>query len=74
MSGKKSVKEEEGKVVGIDLHSASVSGIDPTLRFGARIVYDDKGKLQLVPSKFGEPNEEPPVRKVTPTAPSYDLI
>ena len=38
---------------------------------GTRIVYDDKGKPQLVSCRFGEPNEEPPVRKVTPTAPSY---
>ena len=44
VSGKESVKEEQGKVVRTDLHSASVSGIDPTLRFGTRIVYDDKGK------------------------------
>ena len=71
VSGKESVKEEQGKVVGTDLHSASVSGIYPTLRFGTRIIYDDKGKPQLVISRFGEPNEEPPVRKVTPTAPSY---
>ena len=73
VSGKESVKEEQGKVVGIweYLYSASVSGINPTLGFGTRIVYDDKGKPQLVPSRFGEPNEEPPVRKVTPMAPSY---
>ena len=73
MSGKESVKEEQGKVVGIgkNIHSTSVSGINPTLGFGTRIVYDDKGKPQLVPSRFREPNEEPPVRKVTPNAPSY---
>ena len=73
VSGKESVKEEQGKVVGIgeDLYSASVSGINPTLGFGTRIVYDDKGKPQLVPSRWGEPNEEPLARKVTPTAPSY---
>ena len=73
MSGKESIKEEQCKVVGIgeDLYCASVGGINPTLCFGTRIVYDDKGKPQLVPSRFGEPKEEPPVRKVTPTAPSY---
>ena len=32
VSGEESVKKEQGKVVVIDLHSTSVSGIDPTLR------------------------------------------
>ena len=42
VANKESVKEEQGKVVGTELHSASVSSIDPTLRFGTRIVYDDR--------------------------------
>ena len=53
VSGKESIKEEKGKVVGIgeDLCSASVSGSISTLGFGTRIVYDDTGKPQLVPSR-----------------------
>ena len=36
VSGKESVKEEQGKVlvIGEDLYSASESGINPTLAFG----------------------------------------
>ena len=54
VSGEESVKEEQGKVVGIgeDLYSASVNEINPALGFGTRIVYDDKGKPQLVPSRW----------------------
>ena len=46
VSGRESVKQEQGKVVGIgeDLYSKSVSGINPTLGFGTRIVYDDSTK------------------------------
>ena len=67
VSGRESVKEQQGRVVGIgeDLYRASVSGINPTLGFGTRIVYDDRGKPQLVPSRWGEPNEELLVRRVT---------
>ena len=53
VSDRETVKVEQGKVVGIgeDLYSASISGINPTPGFGTRIVYDDKGKQQLVPSR-----------------------
>ena len=73
VSGTETVKVEQGKVYGIgeDLSSASASGINLHPGLATSIVYDDKGRPQLVLCRWREPSEEPPIRKVTPTAPSH---
>ena len=34
------------------------------------MVYDEKGRKQLVGCKWGKPDDEPPIGRVIPTAPS----
>ena len=41
----------------------------PSPQWGTRVVYDETGKKQLVGCKWGEPDDEPPTKRVTPTAP-----
>ena len=57
-----------------DLSSTSVKTISPSQnplpQWGTRVVYDDEGRKQLVGCKWGEPDDEPPIGRVIPTAPS----
>ena len=56
-----------------DLPSTSVESIDPPLytppQWGSRVVYDDIGRKQLVGCKCGEPDDEPPIKRITSTSP-----
>ena len=77
------IKAEQGETSGVstnlpsiskDLSSTSVKTISlsqyPLPQWGTRVVYDDKGRTQLVGCTLGEPDDETPIGRVIPTAPS----
>ena len=77
------IKAEQGETGGVckdlpsaskDLSSTSVKTISPSQhplpQWGTRVFYDDKGRKQLVGCKWVEPDDEPPIGRVIPTAPS----
>ena len=75
------IKAEQGEIIGLNTNlpgaykdlPGTLVEINPPLfsppQWGTRVVYVETGKKQLVGCKWDEPDDEPPTKRLTPTAP-----